>query len=171
MTTRADKFLEGFKLGKLGAGKQKFTPELLQPEKTSQRDHNLKILKEGSDIYNGKELPFIFWQDYDGLKYGLHLSIGLGEDKTAIYFHAGENLEHVDDSTGRAFKNPDFMGISKILRSVDGAVQLVDLYIHIIKKDGIMGLMENFSRIFQSVSGFSGPFNKWLRDKLLGLDK
>lgn len=75
MVSRAEKLLEGFTLGVLGASTRKFAPD---PKPVKPFKKYIKVIDKGvieSQKTDGSEvkLPWIFWEESDGWKYVLQV--------------------------------------------------------------------------------------------------
>jgi hypothetical protein len=97
VTSRADRLLEGFKLGSLGVSrKPHVAPEPEEPLTF------VKIVKEGVNKYSGFSLgkevtadePYLCWKDPDGMSYFLELVVDKdkGPEYATLNLYGGENL-------------------------------------------------------------------------------
>lgn len=164
MKSRAEKLLEGFKLGDLGAGKKNYsdTPE---PPKAK-----FKILEEGSEETNGEELPYTIWQDPDGMNYALFVGHVQTGGVCHVHFRGGERLRI---GTGwRLFKHAPLASFTQRAFPYDAAVQTYESYVHLIKQNrqGIEGLLDHLYSLFEPGTTNEPEYLKWLKAKRKGKD-
>jgi hypothetical protein len=172
MKTRADKILEGFKLGSLGVSKKPkvtINDPVIQGPKKRPKTGQVKILKQGDERDSQPGYNWILWEDKDGMRYSIFIGTIQPNGQGYLFFRAGENLEY-DEKTSK-YTGYDLQGISKETKSWQDWKGLFALYVMKIRKDGIKGLLNNFTQIFRPNSGYEERFQTWLRDQLLGLNK
>lgn len=146
MISRADSFLEGFKLGSLGAGKKKIVEPI--PKK---KVWPLAVMKEHETIAtDGRAYPYLLWYDTDGVEYKMSL---------AMHPINGKAYFIIDAYDEESFKQV----VSKEEKPYDTGIALFDVYSRMIKQRGINGLVENFKHLFKPTSGNEARFEKWIK--------
>lgn len=154
MRTRADKLLEGFKLGDLGAGRKKVIPRDTAggAHKTVQMKLTVKILTHGSgmSMVDGLESKWMLWEDYDQMKYAFFVHEE-ERSKGSLYFYAGKNLQFVEDT--QLFKKARFTAIYKKPLSRDDAFGIFDQFVNHVEKFGMRRLLTRVISYFTGASG------------------
>jgi hypothetical protein len=153
LNSKADKLLdllEGFKLGSLGARK-KPAPEPQKP---------LKVLAVGAKDVQGRLYPYAYWQDSDGLRYGLY-SFPFKKTTSLISLFVGENLAFEKERV--LFSDIKFIVNKKEERSHEQIISLCDSYIHLATTHGIQSLIEHISKAFEAQVGFERKYDEWLK--------
>jgi hypothetical protein len=82
MTTRADKIIEGFKLGSLGAGRKPMRGADEQPVHS-------KVMEKGVNQIRGLDCPYVYWVDTDKWAYCLNVSHDFNEPDLWVLVFAG----------------------------------------------------------------------------------
>jgi hypothetical protein len=162
MTTRADKFLEGFKLGKLGAGNPKLAEDPRKPEKHD----NFKILFDHDGKVGGAPgeppYPHMKWQDPDGWTYQLVLVRPDSNNKEVSILLTG----------GKEFKLFSKQTLNVVDHQPNYSIAYVkyQMYYKAVKKEkGIDGIFDEVHAHFVSEeSGDEPEFERWLHFKLKG---
>jgi hypothetical protein len=94
--SRADKLLEGFKLGSLGVSrKPKVTPQSDASEKST-----LTVVKEGANKHptDGVLYPYFFWKEADGWSYCLCVEVDMDKYYVRVFGGTAEfELKTIDD--------------------------------------------------------------------------
>jgi hypothetical protein len=164
--TRAEKFLEGFKLGSLGVSRK---PKVIT------NDPEVETLKQGKYLFSDSfavkyDLPYFYWKDPDGWKYCLMIegrSTPAGADFN-LWMLADENLEIQLSPIGLLIpKNKtDWQGNSPRMSDSD-ATSLYERLVTVIKQGGVRNLIEkDETKWVQGIPGMYGrEFNKWLKDR------
>jgi hypothetical protein len=177
--TRADKFLEmaeGFKLGKLGAGKLRDIPD--EPEKVPSKF--VRIVKEGKNeafaFSFGKEIeadePFICWEDPDGWFYffELQMDTATGPDKDGLFqarlnLYGGENLEAKSSNAGVMPEGFRWKASTSFWEQKRFETAYKNL-VREVKRQGVIRLVNNSLMDFFKPDGtFGKGFHRWLLDK------
>jgi hypothetical protein len=150
MTTRADKIIEGFKLGSLGAGHSKMS-----------YDSDLKV---GNKQTNGKDYPYMFWHDPDDMKYALQFipTKGALDDFVNLWFYGGCELSL--SSGVYLCENYEFLQFSKYRMSLENAVSLIRTWIPIVKTRGIVGILDTLPKFTPNAQTYD-VYKKWLAQK------
>jgi hypothetical protein len=156
--TRADKLLEGFKLGSLGVNHK--------PKVSSDR---VEIVKEGINKYKDVEFPFFCWKDDDGWVYFLNLEPFSETDICVLKLNGGPKLK-IGPSGYSEFQDwvvPENMMWDVWSHSLryDKASSLYKEWVSIVKKQGINGLL--IQEVLLSFS-LSNMFKDWLEKKKKG---
>lgn len=161
MISRADKLLEGFKLGSLGAGGK--------PER-GEDPMKIESVKQGTTEIDGEKCPYLFWKDPDGLFYHLavdvvppHIVVLLGkgkkDNKFALSFKGGTQLEATKTTT---FGETWSVRLTYPV-SYDDAVELFKKYSALIKEKGITGAVQTDYEFFYKTAAISSPvYSKWV---------
>jgi hypothetical protein len=180
MTTRAEKFLEGFKLGKLGAGRKisHVSPETAQQQsKNVGISEHVKILKEGfiNETLNENKYPFIFWQESDDYRYALVMVRNDAADRCNIWFYGGDTLEYVPEGIfGNGiyfFRNYAFLKFTTISYPFESALRWFNELRDLVKSKGVAGFLTKLPTFSKSKT--DSRYNSWLKykRKQLGLKK
>jgi hypothetical protein len=166
--SRAEKFLEGFKLGDLGAGKKKFVGD--KPE------HG-EIVQQGfNTVFKKDDAPFVFWKEPDGWVYfyilepndkryqNCHISIYAGIGMKPYYSqHSGWTIVHGDGESpwGVSWDTSDYKG------HFAGFEKLISL----IKSKGSFALLaKDTVHNFKPFSTGKWNYDEWLKRKRLVSD-
>jgi hypothetical protein len=161
--TRAEQLLEGFKLGKLGAGRK--------------LESDFKILNSGEDnkefdLHTNTEidLPYIFWRDTDNLYYWFAVDYypSSGPNRGLdfpLFFAGGPNLviNQKPDNTGYKPKRFAWAALqyqSSLKMSLSEFSKLESK----IRHEGINSLIP-LVRNFEPRLGFEDKFYDWLKRK------
>jgi hypothetical protein len=171
--SRADKFLEGFKLGSLGVSRK---PKVTfgSDEPAHKLEHEpITVLKEGKnklDPVRDVSGPYFFWSEDDGTRYGLRMAKASDTPTYELRLAAGKLMEIRTTSTllpgscyptqaawDGAFK-PSAKGLATIISKFHD-------FVAIIKIHSILGLIENGS--MDSFFPFKGEpiYATWLKEK------
>jgi hypothetical protein len=160
VASRADKFLEGFKLGSLGVSRK--------PKVSSDR---VEIVKEGVNKFKDVEFPFFCWKDDDGWTYFLNLEVYNDVDDVVVRFNGGRELV-IATSTFSQFRgwfvpgDTEWDVWTRSLRYNKGSF-LYKTWISIIKNKGTDGLIDN-EVLSQFQISQSNVFTAWLEKKKKG---
>jgi hypothetical protein len=163
MTTRAEKIIEGFKLGSLGAGTKKF----VNFDNTSvsvddvKRDE-IKILK--TEIGKKPDQHFsVIWQDRDGYVYSVEKFSSDDWDTFFLWFRGKKARKNDPDITSKypwvvSIKSPNFekkyIGI------------FFEQLIHTLKEEGIAYFLSEYSKKRISFGSRNKGFKSWLDSKV-----
>jgi hypothetical protein len=172
MTTRADKFLEGFKLGKLGAGHRPFVnvpDEKEEPQSIATGELKILADKRYKDS-SGNTRSYLFWQDPDGWKYLLEIVrhksdqvlytmiLSGGPKMSIVTMKDHEGVGRHKQEWSARFKDPLLIGdIKSIYRR----------YRQFILRKGIQPLLSNSIYYFKAtaMTDDSVAFGDWLKSK------
>jgi hypothetical protein len=172
MSSRADRLLEGFKLGSLGVSKKPKVTITPDDNTTPEESETSQILKQGfaapKTIANtsDKLCPWILWKDTDGLRYVLRVTAPLGgKGKFKIQFCAGPNLDYDESKACVTLNTVVFAAEKKDFKDYDQIIDLFDAYVHIISRKGINGLVEHIFKVFGPYPESQKKFESWLISK------
>jgi hypothetical protein len=162
MKSRADQLLEGFKLGKLGAGSPRLTPET--PDKPDHKS-KIKIISQGFrklPVGNEPDAPFICWRDPDGLTYYLELQRShKGGSGYILYFCGGENL--ISPPSG-GVENADFSSNFYDQLEYDKMLHIFsNRILPPIRQRGISAILNN--PVIRRPEEYTPAFRAWLKQK------
>jgi hypothetical protein len=158
MSSRADKFLEGFKLGSLGVSK-----------KLVVSGPTIKIIREGQNQYAGdvisgpKPVPYICWKEDDGWIYFFEVTEDFNQRNkfvlalsggTKLVLRGRDDFQVSDDFEWLVESSP---------YTYEKCLRLFDSYVPNIKTDGVDSKLKEFAR-FRS-AGSPTEFKEWLESK------
>jgi len=173
MTSRADKLLEGFKLGSLGVSKK---PRISLQEPTTQEpivepiaSSSIKVLEEGfTDEKFGKECPFIWWEENDGklqYQYAFVVSRADFQNHFELWFYGGDTMEYMPEGIyGNGlyyFKDYVFLKFSETRVPHDEVLRQFDAYRALVKTKGIAGFIAILPPFKKAKTDFR--YNTWLK--------
>lgn len=162
MTTRADHILEGFKLGDLGAGKNRFVKrheDNVEVELDPVVPGKLKIIHETTKA--DAVGPSLIWKDSDGLLYMVEL-FEKRKLSWCIQFSCGTPKSPEDEAA-----EEDWFAHSPSMKK-GKAVEQCEKYIETARKFGIDGILKKYKfNDITPVLGGGGPgkFSKWFENK------
>jgi hypothetical protein len=143
---RADKFLESFKLGKLGAG-----AKIARPPEDLIRQKHVEVIHE---VVSDRK-PSIEWNDVDGFSYYLKID----RDMLAPDWY----LELSCTTIGSA--KVEWIGRFDAKKKPVG-LRRYDIYVSIIKDEGIGGLLSKHKfNSFRALPGYWENFRTWLKTR------
>jgi hypothetical protein len=164
VSSRADKFLEGFKLGSLGVRSKKplaVVPDEREPEKNKEIVIlHTRVGKKPSESFN------LVWRDIDGYRYSLETFSRIGWTVFIVYIRGknspSNDLNAMNYDWVASMRSP---GFDKQYKK-----QMFEEWIALIKEQGIKGLLEQYKLgtfKFAAPSGgnMSWEFQEWLHEK------
>jgi hypothetical protein len=165
--TRADKFLEGFKLGKLGAGKIHFaepTPVHEEPKVKILQDGGRSIVHKSGGLLNAYH---IYWRDPDGFDYYLELKPNIegNPDFYMMSFYGGVNsITDKDNITDVMFRcDRADVGFDEAVKHFHKKLK------PLIKAHGAEGLLHE--PIVTDYTFAPSMFRQWLHEKQREIEK
>lgn len=175
--TRADKLLEGFKLGSLGAGKPKFVdkPNAQEPESQQDKKRNrrkdIRIIHESSatKVFSN---TYILWEDFDRLLYMFEVTagqVGMRVSPLAASWFLRISCG-VPNSPGSDVAEKESWSIASKMNTLRKHKNKYDKYLAIIKRDGIGGLLKAniLKDIFRPAPEHERKYREWVEDKEIG---
>jgi hypothetical protein len=136
--TRADQLLEGFKLGKLGAGKKKF----IDP----QENFKIRILDEVSPVADN---PFLKWEDFDGYIYSLNLLLSVNNTYLIRLSSVNKTKQH-------------WWYLSSSSMTLKQAKHLFKQYFDLAKSGGIKKLLDSGMKFLSPDTDTEHMYKEWL---------
>jgi hypothetical protein len=172
--SRAEKFLEGFKLGALGAGRKPVTGTDDETPVVSGSASKVRIIKEGTEKKNGnafegpQSYPYIYWEDKDGWRYVITMNQNL--TKYSLFLSGGPNLVVEEDKrdpflyavmSGKVWM---YSAITKWTR--EQVFPVYEQLVSTIKSQGIEGLFKKkLLKKFKAFSDDQAKFDAWLSER------
>jgi hypothetical protein len=156
MSSRANKLIEGFKLGSLGVSKK--------PKVTLGSDEpgHVTILYDGFklSIVTKTRLPTLYWEEPDGWCYGFAIRLFAKSFRLGLY--GGPKLEMEKDRQSFATANLKWQLLSKSKsKNVEDLEPEFNTLAQSIRKEGIFkSLLQHFSVVFGGAA-----FQTWLEDR------
>lgn len=164
MSTRAEKFLEGFKLGSLGAGRRFSDHEVPQvPSPGEAPKQKIKVQYEVTKQSLGNT-PRIRWEDFDGLIYMMVVNSStkhLSESDWYVEIQSGFPQNPGEDPT----KTKKWKLRTEMM-TPGRARKLYRYYLPIVKEKGIDGIIAlNQLKDFEPLPEYRSNLTKWFHDK------
>jgi hypothetical protein len=164
VTSRADKFLEGFKLGSLGVSrKPKVSPLEIAPEPVT-----IEVTKRGTNTsVDGMDLPYLYWKEKDGMSYCLRMTDTEGALSYKLRFYGGEKLIAIKSTSRKVvYPNGSKWTADSTEAGYDTIYDLLQKFISIVKKEGIDGLFTGgHISTFNSTDFSRASYDQWLKGK------
>jgi hypothetical protein len=171
MITRAEKLIEGFKLGSLGVSRTPKVSSDVEPNAPKPDSTGFKILKKGMKKSGGNaftgmnSFPYLYWQDRDGWHYYMDMSESLA--KYTLYLWGGEDLNAEIDEKGQ----PTLSGRGWMIGAVNkyrsnDAYRVFDELANTIETQGIDGVLrKNLLKKFKAYGEDLAKYTAWLDAK------
>jgi hypothetical protein len=173
MTTRAEQFLEGFKLGKLGAGKINFDRQNVPNDADISFQPQVPRLEKIRIVHEIKSSsmtpdPLIIWEDLDRLLYMLELTADKSTGKVSPLsdvWYLQISCGKPENPGGHAVKQD--WGIVSRKTTVKKLKEKYAKYLVVIKEKGIDGLISSkvVETFFQPLPSDKSFFYRWLLKK------
>jgi hypothetical protein len=166
MGTRAEKLIEGFKLGSLGVSK---TPKV--------SSDNIDVVKEGINrLKDDKtDYPYFCWrEESDGWGYYIDVEEGIFQNEYLVMFYGGEHLKLMTDtkvfSRYKGWFVPDeedWRVASYSLPNYDNALSLFKKVVSAVRHEGVDNILSSeFLGEFRVSE--AELFKHWLKEKMYG---
>jgi hypothetical protein len=178
--TRAEKLIEGFKLGSLGARTHFVDPQqkdFEDPNKSVKRTKTRIVYtnhgKQKSPLAEFSDPPYFYWMENDDWAYALEVYVA-EDGEFGLFFSGGKDLTLING----VFTPDDYQvsGGDWVMRAASGLLSRYEDYLNLFKKlvpiaedRGSAGVIKSSlyssARFEPNVSVSKKPFAKWLKQK------